>query len=57
MFEVAFIFVSALVGVGVYEDIVVPTATKANEVYIKPAVSYTKEAVIEGVDFVKEKIN
>ena len=46
-----------VIGVGVIEEIVVPTATYTNETYVKPAVDYTKDAVTEGVDYIKEKIN
>ena len=57
MFEMAYFFVSAFIAVGVFEDAVVPAATYTNEHYVKPAVDYTKDAVTEGVDYVKEKIN
>ena len=57
MFEMAYFAVSALIAVGVFEEVVVPTATYTNEHYVKPAVDYTKEVVTEGVDYVKEKIN
>ena len=53
----AYFAVSALIAVGVFEEVVVPTATYTNEHYVKPAVDYTKEVVTEGVDYVKEKIN
>lgn len=57
MFELAYFAVSALIAVGIFEEAVVPAATYTNETYVQPAVSYTKEVVTEGVDFVKEKIN
>ena len=57
MFEIVYFAVSALIAIGVYEEAVVPAATYTNEAYVQPAVSYTKEVVTEGVDFVKEKIN
>jgi hypothetical protein len=57
MFEMAYFVVSAIIAVGVFEEAVVPAATYTNEHYVKPAVDYTKEAVTEGVDYVKEKIN
>lgn len=57
MFELAYLAVSAIIAVGIFEEAVVPAATYTNETYVQPAVEYTKEVVTEGVDFVKEKIN
>ena len=57
MFEIAYFLVSAIIAVGVFEEVVVPTATYTNDTYVQPAVDYTKEKVTEGVDYVKEKIN
>jgi len=57
MFEMAYFLVSAIIAVGVFEEVVVPTATYTNDTYVQPAVGYTKEKVTEGVDYVKEKIN
>ena len=57
MFEIAYFAVSALIAVGIFEEAVVPAAVYTNETYVQPAVSYTKEVVTEGVDYVKEKIN
>ena len=56
MFEGIYLIVSFIIGVGVFEEIVVPTADKVNTKYVQPSVEYTKQKVTEGVDYVKEKI-
>jgi len=56
MFEGIYLIVGFIIGVGVFEEVVVPTAHKANEVIVQPSVEYTKQKVTEGVDYVKEKI-
>ena len=56
MFEAAYMVVSFFIGVGIFEEIVVPTADKVNIDYVQPSVDYTKQKVTEGVDYVKEKI-
>lgn len=56
MFETAYLITSFLIGVGIFEEIVVPTADKVNTKYVQPSVDYTKQKVTEGVDYVKEKI-
>ena len=55
MFEAVFIIVTAIIGVGVTEEIVVPTASKVNTAYVQPTVEYSKEKFQDGVDFFKEK--
>ena len=57
MFEIAYLAISAIITVGVFEEAVFPAAKYTNEHYVKPAVDYTKEVVTDGVDYVKEKIN
>lgn len=55
MFEGIFLIVSFVIGVGVFEDIVVPTADKVNTAYVQPSIDYGKEKFQDGVDFFKEK--
>ena len=57
MFEMLAFLTYAVIGFGVVNDVVVPTAAYTNDTYVQPAVGYTKELVTEGVDYVKEKIN
>ena len=55
MFQAAYLITSFIIGVGIFEEVVVPTVDKVNTKYVQPSVDYTKQKVTEGVDYVKEK--
>ena len=57
MFETVFIFVSFIVGVNIFQEAVVPAAASVNKAYIQPATKYATEKVVDGVDYVKEKVS